>query len=90
MDSPGTIKLLIESLWSTDKAAFSGILDHFEQQIEAYEKSFKLAIQANIVGGDNKTAAAILTVAVAGSDKTRSEQAYIFGVKESQITTSVR
>jgi hypothetical protein len=43
---PRTIKILIESLWITDKAAFSGIVDHFERQIRAYENSFKLAIQA--------------------------------------------
>ena len=57
---PRTIKILIESLWITDKAAFSGIVDHFERQIRAYENSFKLAIQTNIVGMKQQQLIAII------------------------------
>ena len=89
-DSEGTIRLLLQTLWDTDQDVFGSILGEFERKITAYETALNTSIEANHLSGDKQTAAAILSVAVTASDKSRSEQAKVFGVNDSQIATAVR
>lgn len=65
-------------------------MDEFQTKLDRYDNALKLAIQSNIQDGDKKTAAAILSVAVTANDNSRNEQASIYGVNESQISTAVR
>lgn len=91
VDTKGTLQLLLQTVYARgDSEDFGAIITNLEKQIRAYESALRTAIESNYKDGDKKTAAAILTVAVSACDKSRREQATLFGVNDSQISTAVR